>query len=77
MRNIILLEEAACDIERARVFYETIDWELGNYFVDSTLSDLERLALFHGIHPRHFGLHRMLESSFQWGIYYEETKSET
>ena len=77
MRRVIILDEAARDIERARDFYDSIDRDLGDYFGDSILSDLENLALFHGIHSRHFGFHRMLARTFPFGFYYEETARET
>jgi len=77
VRRVIILDEAARDLERARDFYDRIDHDLGNYFGDSILSDLENLALFHGIHPRHFGFHRMLGRTFPFGIYYEDTAQET
>lgn len=50
---------------------------MGDYFTDSILADIESLALYHGIHQRFFGLHRMLAHRFPFGIYYRETKSET
>ena len=44
---------------------------VGNYFLDSILSDLDSLILFVGIHPVYFGFHRMLSKRFPFGIYYE------
>jgi hypothetical protein len=44
---------------------------VGNYFLDSILSDLDSLVLFAGIHPIYFELHRMLSKRFPFGIYYE------
>jgi len=35
------------------------------------------LALYHGIHFRHFGCYRMLAHRFPFGIYYRETENET
>jgi hypothetical protein len=57
-------------------FYDSQQLGIGDYFVDSLLSDLESLRLFHGIHARHFGFRRMLASRFPFGIYYDETESE-
>lgn len=77
MRRIVVLSDAADDIERARKFYDEQDEGVGNYCVDSLLSDIESLALYHGIHSRHFGLYRMLCHRFPFGIYYRETINET
>lgn len=35
------------------------------------LSDLESLRLYAGIHPVHFGLHRLLSRRFPFAIYYD------
>ena len=72
MRKIRVLGEAAEDIEQARDFYDGIEPGVGDYFSDSLVTDLERLTLFHGIHSRHFGLHRMLAGHFPFGIYYRD-----
>lgn len=44
---------------------------VGDYFLDSILSDLDSLVLFAGIHPIYFQFHRMLSKRFPFGIYYE------
>jgi plasmid stabilization system protein ParE len=77
MRKVVVLAEAATDIEEARDFYDEQEPGIGDYCVDSLLADIESLALYHGIHSRHFGLHRMLADRFPFGIYYRETKAET
>jgi hypothetical protein len=63
MRWVIILEEAAEDIERARDFYDRQDYGVGSYFIHSILADIEGLGLLHGIHPKHFGLHRRLSAA--------------
>lgn len=72
MKTVLVLADAARDLELGRDFYDGQALGIGDYFVDSLLSDLESLRLFHGIHPRQFGFHRMLASRFPFGIYYEE-----
>ena len=72
MRPILVLEEAAVDIEQARVFYNLQQSGIGEDFAQSILSDLESLAIYHGIHTIHFGFHRMLCHRFPFGIYYRE-----
>ena len=41
------------------------------------VADIESLALYHGIHSRHFGFYHLLANRFPFGIYYRETKTET
>ena len=67
MRTVVVLAEAARDMELGRDFYERQEEGIGAYFVDSLLGDIESLALFHGIHPLHFGFYRMLATKFPYG----------
>jgi hypothetical protein len=76
MKSVVVLADAAEDIEFGRDFYDSQEIGIGDYFSDSILSDIESLALFHGIHSKHFGFHRMLATRFPFGIYYDETFSE-
>ena len=69
--NVVVLEDAAADIESGRQFYETRERGVGDYFVESILSDLGSLVLYAGVHPMRFGFHRMLSKRFPFGIYYE------
>jgi hypothetical protein len=68
---VVVLEDAADDMETGRIFYESCEPGVGDDFVKSILSDLDSLVLYAGIHARHFGLHRMLSRRFPFGIYYE------
>ncbi len=77
MRRVVVLVEAAGDLEAARSFYETREVGLGDYCVTSLLSDIQSLALHHGIHRQQFGCLRMLASRFPFGIYYLEAAHET
>lgn len=77
MKRVIILADAAEDIEAARDFYEAQEPSIGEYCVDSLLADIESLGLFSGIHPLHFEFHRMLASRFPFGIYYREVGKET
>jgi hypothetical protein len=76
VKPVVVLSDAARDLELGRDFYDAQQPGIGDYFVGSLLSDLESLRLFHGIHSRHFGFHRTLASRFPFGIYYDETESE-
>jgi len=69
--TVIVLEDAAEDMESGKRFYESRESGIGDYFVESILSDLDSLVLYAGIHPLNFGFHRMLSKRFPFGIYYE------
>ena len=69
--TVVTLEEAAGDIGTGKRFYDSCEQDVGNYFVDSILSDIESLVIYAGIHSVHFGFHRMLSKRFPFAIYYE------
>ena len=77
MRRVVILAEAAEDIEQAGDFYDAQAPGIGDYCADSLVADIESLALNHGIHSRHFGFYRLLADRFPFGIYYRETAEET
>ena len=68
---VVILEDAAEDLELGAQFYESRASGVGDYFLDSILSDLDSLVLFAGVHPLYFQFHRMLSKRFPFGIYYE------
>ena len=74
--TVVVLEDAAEDMESGRRFYESREPGIGDYFIESILSDISSLALYSGIHPIHLGFRRMLSKRFPFGIYYE-IESET
>ena len=63
-RNVVVLAEAASDIERAIDFYNTIHDGIGLYFRDSIIADLRRLGVYFGEHRIHLGYFRALSSRF-------------
>ena len=67
--TVVVLEDAAADIESGRQFYNSFEAQVGTYFVDSIFADLERLVRLAGIHPFHFGFRRMLCKRFPHAIY--------
>jgi plasmid stabilization system protein ParE len=77
LKQVVVLADAAEDIESAGDFYERQEVGVGKYCVDSLLTDIESLPRFSGIHPLHFKFHRMLASRFPFGIYYREHGAET
>ena len=58
--TVVILEDAAEDLESGAQFYEACATGVGDYFLDSILSDLDSLVLYGGLHRMHFGFHRML-----------------
>ena len=53
-------------------FYESQAVGLGQYFLDSLISDIDALVLYAGMHPKPLaGLHRSLSKRFPFAIYYD------
>ena len=77
MRPVLLMAAASEDLEVARAFYNEREPGVGEYCVDSLLTDIESLSLFHGVHRLQFGCHRMLGTRFPFGIYYLDTDEAT
>lgn len=75
VNEILILKEAAEDLQEGRKFYNINGASVGNYFWDSLLSDLDSLAIFAGIHIKHKGLYRMLSKRFPYAIYYQIKKA--
>jgi len=71
VRAVIVLDEAADDLEAGRAFYDSREQDVGDYFLDCLLADLESLRLYAGIHRIQFGFHRMLARRFPFAIYYD------
>jgi len=69
--QVLVLEAAATDLAEGIDFYEVQKAELGSYFFDSLISDIESLAISAGVHALHFGHHRMLARRFPFAIYYD------
>jgi len=75
-RKVIVLAEAAADIERGIDFYDSIEDGVGRYFRDSIIADIRRLGVYFGEHRLHLGFFRALASRFPYAIYYRD-KEET
>lgn len=69
--KIEILDAAEQDLINGYNFYETQAKGLGSYFLDSVYADIESLYLYCGIHPKHFGYHRLLTKRFPFAIYYQ------
>jgi len=74
VREVIALKEVAEDLAEGRQFYERKEAGIGDYFLDSLISDIESLRLYAGIHSKRFSFHRMLSKRFPFAIYYETEK---
>lgn len=72
--NIKILDSASQDLIHGFNFYEKQEAGLGNYFMDSLFSDIDSLLVYAGIHPIHFGYHRMLSKRFPFAVYYKVTE---
>jgi hypothetical protein len=68
MRPVLLMAAASEDLEAARDFYNEREPWVGEYCVDSLLTDIESLSLYHGTHRLQFGCHRMRPLDFRLGF---------
>ena len=71
-KKVIVLAEAAADIEHGIGFYDAIEDGVGAYFRDSIIADIRRLAVYFGKHRIHQGFFRALASRFPYAIYYRD-----
>lgn len=67
--EVVVLDEVFDDLNEGRRFYARNEPWLGEYFWDSLLSDIESLYFYAGVHPRHFGLFRLIAKRFPYAIY--------
>ena len=75
--TVITTEFALSDLKSAQNFYEKQAPELGGYFFDALVTDIESLCLYAGIHSREFGYYKMLSKRFPYSIYYDIVKDTT
>jgi len=69
--QVRILREAEHDLEEGYVFYESQQFGLGDYFLDSLYADIDSLVIYAGIHRVVFGSHRLLARVFPYAIYYD------
>jgi len=77
MRQVLLMLEVSDDLEAGCDCQNDIEPVVGEYCVDSLLTDIESLSLYHGIHPIQFACQRMLAKRFPFGIYYRDAGQTT
>ena len=70
IREMTALKQVKDDLDEGRRFYDSNKKELGDYFYDSLISDIESLRIYSGIHSQHWGLYRMLSKRFPFAVYY-------
>ena len=68
--RILLLKEALEDLEDGKLFYDSHEAGIGDYFQDSLISDIESLYLYAGIHGKVEGFYKMYSKRFPYAIYY-------
>ncbi len=69
--DVMVLSQVKEDLVKGKEFYDSNEANIGSYFFDSIVSDIESLRLYAGIHSRHHGLYRMLSKRFPFAIYYD------
>lgn len=69
--SIVLTELVKEDLDIAERFYEMQSLDLGIYFRDSIITDLDALTFYGGIHSHIFEYYRMLAKRFPFAIYYD------
>lgn len=74
--KIRILSSAVEDLSDGFKFYESQRKNLGNYFLESLISDIDSLKLKSGVHPKVFGYYRLLSKRFPYAIYYKEKSGE-
>lgn len=68
--KVRVLRPALEDLVAGRSFYNRQEAGVGGYFFDSLFAEIDSLVLYAGIHPIHFGFHRLLERRFPYAVYY-------
>lgn len=68
--RIRILDQAKLDLKDGFEFYEGVEENLGNYFLDTLYSDIDSLAVYGGIHPIRHGFHWMLSKRFPYVVHY-------
>jgi hypothetical protein len=74
--KIVIQVSAQEDLADGSAFYQNQKDGLGNYFLETLLSDIDSLKVNAGIHRRVFGFNRLLSEKFPYAIYYA-VESET
>ncbi len=74
--KIRILSSAIEDLSNGFKFYESQRRNLGSYFLESLISDIDSLKLKAGVHQKVFGHYRLLSKRFPYAIYYKKESDE-
>ena len=69
--TVLTTEFALNDLEIGRIFYEKQASQLGDYFFDALVTDIESLRFYAGIHMQEYGFYKILSKRFPYAIYYD------
>jgi plasmid stabilization system protein ParE len=72
--QIKISEYAKDDLTIVYNFYEKQAKNLGQYFIDNILSEIEMLEFYGCLHQKYYGFHRMISKKFPYAIYYDCNK---
>ncbi len=70
--KIFILPSAIEDLLEGYKFYEFQANGLGEYFLESLISDIDSLKIHGGVHIKVFGYYRLLSKRFPYAIYYKK-----
>ena len=69
--NVIILDPAKDDLTEGFWFYESKEYGLGHYFLDTIYSEIDSLEKYGGIHPMYEPpYYLMISDRFPFSIYY-------
>lgn len=71
VNDIYILEEAVDDLNEGRSFYDLQETDVGDYFWDCLIADIESLIIYAGIHRKKLGFYQMFAKRFPYAIYYD------
>jgi hypothetical protein len=73
--QVNISEYAKKDLEIAIKFYEAQAQNLGKYFFDTIIAEIEMLSFYGCLHQKVFNFHRMISKKFPYAIYYNCNKT--
>ena len=65
-----LSDDAERDLLDGVAFYDQQGRDIGDYFLDSMMSDLRSLGVVGGVHAKRYGYHCMSAKRFPYAVYY-------
>ncbi|MEA3359245.1 MAG: type II toxin-antitoxin system RelE/ParE family toxin [Thermodesulfobacteriota bacterium] len=71
VKDVLILKEASDDLNEGKAFYDIQEPEIGDYFWDCMISDIESLIIYAGIHRKQLGLYKMFARRFPYALYYD------